>query len=282
MGDRLTPVRVWRLLAISAKMDLAWLLRDTKYALGWVAADVISNLSAVSGVFLISARFGGIGGMSADEILFMMAYSTLITGLVIMFGAGNNLQVSRLIGRGQLEHLFLQPLSLPVQLATCGFAPFTGGSNFVVGLVLMAVAAGRLGLAVTSGWVLALPVYLLATMALLIARSYLVSSAAFYAPAAAEEISSTVMEKTWFLSTFPLSGMPFSLQLPLITILPEGLMAWFPSLCLLGKPPMGLGPYYPMLFALAVSLLAGRIFRKGLNHYVKTGSGRYVPYGYRR
>lgn len=282
MGDNRMLGRIWRLLAVSARMDLAWLLRDTKYALGWVAADVISNLSAVSGIFLISVRFGGVGGMSSDEILFMMAYSTLVTGLVIMLGGGNNIQVSRLIGRGQLEHLFLQPLSLPVQLLTCGFVPFTGGSNFIVGLVLMAVASGRLGLSVTPGWVLALTAYLLATMAILIARAYLVSSAAFYAPAAAEEISSTVMEKTWFLSTFPLSGMPLPLQVPLVTILPEGLMAWFPSLCLLGRPPMGLGPYYPMLFALTLSLLAGRIFRKGLNHYVKTGSSRYVPYGYRR
>lgn len=277
-----TMRRIARLLAISAKMDLAWLLRDTKYALAIIAADVIANLSAVSGVFLIAVRFGGIGGMSADEVLFMMAYSTMTTGLFILFGSGNNLHISRIIGRGQLEHLMIQPLSLKVQLATCGFIPFTGSGNFLVGVMLTVVAVHRLGLRASIGWLLMFAACLLATMVIIIARAYLFSSAAFYAPVAAEEISTTVIEGTWLLSTFPLSGMPPVLQWSLLTVLPEGLMAWFPSLCLLGRPPLGLGVYYPMLFALALSLAAGYAFRKGLNYYVRKGSNRYVPYGFRR
>lgn len=274
--------RIVRLLAISAKMDLAWLLRDTKYALAIIAADIIANLSAVSGVFLIAVRFGGIGGMSADEVLFMMAYSTMTTGLFILFGSGNNLHISRIIGRGQLEHLMIQPLSLKMQLATCGFIPFTGSGNFIVGVILTAVASHRLGLRASAGWLLMFAACLLATMVIIIARAYLFSSAAFYAPVAAEEISTTVIEGTWLLSTFPLSGMPPVLQWSLLTVLPEGLMAWFPSLCLLGRPPLGLSIYYPMLFALALSLAAGYVFRKGLNYYVRKGSNRYVPYGFRR
>ena len=82
------------LYAISAKMDLAWLLRDTKYALAAVLSDTISNLSVISGVYLIALRFGGIGGMSVDEVLFMMAYSTITTGIFILFGSGNNLHIS--------------------------------------------------------------------------------------------------------------------------------------------------------------------------------------------
>lgn len=282
MADRITFTRTLKLLAISAKMDLAWLLRDTKYALAGITADIISNLSTVSGVFLIAVRFGGIGGMSTDEVLFMMAYSTLITGIFIMFGSGNNIHVSRIIGRGQLEHLFIQPLSLKVQLSTCGFTPFTGGSNFIAGIILMIVAVNRLNLQISFGWMLSMIAYLLTTMIIIVARAYLVSSMAFYAPVAAEEISSTAIDETWFLSTFPLSGMPLFIQIPLVTILPEGLMAWFPSLCLLGRPPLGLTAYYPMLFALIISLIANLIFRKGLNHYVTKGSNRYVPYGFRR
>ncbi|MCL2031391.1 MAG: ABC transporter permease [Oscillospiraceae bacterium] len=282
MADRITLKRILRLWGISARLDLAWLLRDTKYAIAGICADIISNLSTVSGVFLIAARFGGIGGMSADEVLFMMAYSTLVTGIFILFGSGNNIHISRIIGRGQLEHLFIQPLPLGVQLLTSGFAPFTGGSNCVAGVVLMAVAVSRLGLAVTFGWVVSLIAYLLATMTIIAARSYLLSTLAFYAPAAAEEISWTAIDGTWFMSTFPLSGMPLFIQIPLLTVLPEGLMAWFPSLSLLGRPPLGLTGAYPMVFALLIAAAAGYIFRKGLKHYVTKGSNRYVPYGFRR
>jgi len=282
MADKITLGRVLRLLAISAKMDLAWLLRDTKYAVLAICGDMVYNVATISGVFLIASRFGGIGGMSADEVLFMMAYSTLITGIFVMFGSGNSIHISRIIGRGQLEHLFIQPLPLGVQLSTFGFTPFTGGSNFVVGIVLMTVAAGRLNLQITFLWVASLAAYLLTTMTIIVARSYLVSSMAFYAPVAAEEISSTAIDSTWFMSTFPLSGMPIFIQVPLLTIMPEGLMAWFPSLCLLGKPPLNLTAYYPMVFALLISLAASYIFRKGLNHYVQKGSNRYVPHGFRR
>jgi len=282
MADRITLTRILKLLAISAKMDLVWLLRDTKYAMLGICGDMINNVATVSGVFLIASRFGGIGGMSADEVLFMMAYSTMGTGIFILFGSGNNIHISRIIGRGQLEHLFVQPLPLGVQLSTCGFAPFTGGSNLIVGIVLMVVAVNRLSLHITFWWVASLIAYQLATMIIIVARSYLVSSMAFYAPVAAEEISSTVIEDPWFLSTFPLSGMPLFIQIPLLTILPEGLMAWFPSLSLLGKPPLNLTAYYPMIFALLISLAARAIFRKGLRHYVTKGSNRYVPHGFRR
>jgi len=282
MADRITPMRILRLLAISAKMDLVWLLRDTKFAIFGICGDLINNIATVSGVFLIASRFGGIGGMSTDEVLFMMAYSTMITGIFVLFGSSNNIHISRIIGRGQLEHLFIQPLPLAVQLSTSGFSPFTGGGNLLVGIALMVVAVIRLNLLVSFLWVASLIVYLLTTMTIIIARSYLVSSMAFYSPVAAEEISNTAIDETWLISTFPLSGMPLFVQIPLLTILPEGLMAWFPSLSLLGKPPLNLTAYYPMVFALLISLAAGYIFRKGLNYYVKKGSNRYVPYGFRR
>jgi ABC-2 type transport system permease protein len=274
--------RILGLFAISAKMDLVWLLRDTKFALTVVVADILSNLSVVSGVYLIALRFGGIGGMSVDEVLFMMAYSTLTTGIFILFGSGNNIHISRIIGRGQLEHLFMQPLTLKTQLATSGFVPFTGGSNFILGSILLAVAVKRLALHVTVWWAAALILYIAATMIVIVARAYLVSSAAFYAPVTAEEISSTAIEGTWQLSTFPLSGIPRFIQLPLLTVLPEGVLAWFPSLCLLGRPPLQFPAYYPLAYALIIALAASFIFRKGLNYYVKKGSNRYVPYGFRR
>lgn len=280
--DKLTIRRILGLYGIAAKMDLFWLLRDTKYALAAILADLIANLATVSSVFLISVRFGGIGGMSPDEVLFMMAYSTIITGIFILFGAANNFHISRIIGRGQLEHLFIQPIPLKAQLATMGFAPFTGAINFVVGIALLVVAAIRLRIRVTPIWIILLVAFLLATMVTIIARAYLVSTLAFYAPVAAEEISTKAIEGTWLLSTFPLSGMPAFVQIPLLTILPEGLMAWFPALCLLGRPPLGLGSYYPMLYAIILAVFAAAIFRKGMKHYVTRGSNRYLPYGFRR
>jgi len=276
----MTIGRIVKLLRISAKIDLVWLLRDTKYAVAVIIADVISNISMAAGVFLIAVRFDGIGGMTSDEVLFMMAYSTLITGIFQVFGAGNNIHISRIIGRGQLEHHFIQPLPLPVQLCTQGFMPFTASANLFVGVALMVTAVRRMSLAITPFWLVQLVVYLLTSLSILITRSYMASSLTFYAPVACEEISTTVIDDPWLLSTFPLSGMPRFIQIPLITILPEGLLAWFPALVLLGKPPFA--PYYPMLYALLTACLAAYLFRRGFLYYLQKGSNRYVPYGFRR
>lgn len=278
MGAKM--LRVVRLFGISAKMDLAWLLRDTKFALFAIMADVLSNLSGVSGVFLIALRFGGIGSMSEQEVLFMMAYSTMVGGLVNLFGCGNNIHISRIIGRGQLDHLFIQPLSLKTQLVTCGFMPFTASSNFIIGVILTVIAILRLDRIVSIAWLLSLLAYLFTSFVIVVAWSYFVSCAAFYAPVAAEEISHTAIDGTWSLGTFPLGGMPLFVQLPMLTFLPQGLMAWFPAMCLLGKPPFSLA-YYPMFFALLLSVLSYHLFKKGLDYYVRKGSNRYLPYGYR-
>jgi ABC-2 type transport system permease protein len=275
--------RLLRLYALYAKMDLAWLLRDKTFAILAVSADIISNLSSVTGVFLLAWRFGGIGGMDRYEVLFMLAYATIITGIFQTFCSGGNTgHISRIVGRGQLEHIFIQPLSIPAQLFTMGFIPFSGSSNLISGSVIMIIAAVNLDLTLPWWWIFSLLGNLLVTMALILGQSYLASSLTFYAPVQAEEISSYVIDSFGYISTFPLSGMPLYLQLPLITLIPTGLLAWFPTLALFGKAPFDLPAYYPLLFAIGLWSAAAYFFRKGLKYYVKKGINRYHPMGHRR
>lgn len=263
-------------------MDLAWLLRDRLFASLAILADILSNISAVSGVFLMAWKFGGIGGMSEYEVLLMLGYSTLLTGVFQTFcGSNNTGYISRRIGRGQLEHMLIQPLPLPVQLLTEGFIPFSGSSNLLSGAVIVWIAVARLDITLPWWWIFSLVGNLAVTIVIMLASSYLASCVTFYAPVQAEEISSYVLD-AYTISTFPLSGMPRALQLPLLTILPSGLLAWFPTLALLGKAPLGLPGTYPVIIALALSAAAAYFFRKGLRYYVKKGINRYSAMGHRR
>ncbi len=272
-----------RLLGLYAKMDLAMLLRDTKFALLNIFADTISNVSALTGMFLVAWKFDGIGGMSKYEVLFMLSYVSIITGVYQTFCSGNNVgHISRRIGRGQFEHMLIQPLPFKAQLLTEGFLPFTGSSNLIAGLILIGIAIHNLGITITWWWILSLIANILITITIVLSQSYLFSSAAFYAPVSAEEISSYIIDLNNNLSQYPLSGMPKSIQLPLLCILPAGLIGWFPSLSLLGKPPLNLPTFFPVVIAIIIFLSARILFKKGFKHYVKTGSNRYLPYGHRR
>ena len=131
-------------------------------------------------------------------------------------------------------------------------------------------------------WLLSLFGNFIITIVIILGLSYLASSITFYAPVQAEEISSYVIDAYGYISLFPLSGMPLYLQIPLITVLPTGLIAWFPTLTLLGEPPLGLPAAFPLLFALVLSVIASYFFRKGLKYYVKKGINRYSSFGHRR
>jgi len=268
-----------KLLALSAKMDFASLLRDTNTVLFYFFTDIITSVAAITGVFLLAWRFDGIGGMCRYEVLFMLAFATIITGLYMIIFGNNNGHVSRRIGRGQLEHMFVQPRSLPMQLATDGFYPFSSGCTFIFGVITMFVAVINLEIAVSFLWILAVVAYMLTSLSIIVGFLYLASSLAFYAPVQAEEISTQVFNVFDHIGRFPLSGMPRYLKLPLLTLAPSGLLAWFPTLALLGRPPLYWSPFYPLIFTILLWMITLYFFRKGLKYYVKAGINRYTAFG---
>ncbi len=279
VDNRVSVKRYFRLLGIYARMDLASLARDGKFMALVIAADLISNISAVSGIFLLAWKFGGIGGMDRFEVLFMLAYGNLVMGFLNMMGGCNALFPSRIIGRGQWEHMFVMPLPYGVQL-TVGIFPFTGSSTFLSGAALLIVALCNLEASLPWWWPGLLVLLLAVSMVIVVALSYLLSSLAFYAPVQCEEISSTVIYSVERTMTFPLSGMPAYVRYPLLTLFPAGLTAWFPTMILLGKTAT-FETFYPTAFALFASLSAACFFKKGFRYYVKKGINRYVPGGHR-
>ena len=271
--------RYFELLGIYARMDLASLLRDTKFMVIAITADIVSNISSISGIFLLAWKFGGIGGMDRYEVLFMLAYGNIVMGFLNMMGGCNALFPSRIIGRGQWEHMFIMPLPYAVQL-TVGIFPFTCSSSLLSGIALLCVAVCKMEMTLPWWWPSVLILQLMISMVIVVACSYLFSSLAFYAPVQCEEISSTVIYSVEHTMTFPLSGMPVYIRYPLLTIFPAGLTAWFPTMILLGKTTT-LENFYPAVFALLLSLAAAYFFRKGFRYYVKKGINRYVSGGHR-
>jgi ABC-2 type transport system permease protein len=276
---KITFKRYLGLLAVYAKMDLAALLRDTKFMMIAVISDIFADISAISGIFLLAWRFDGIGGLDKYEILFMLAYGGIVNGVTGIFDHGNASFPSRIIGRGQWEHMFIMPLPYGIQMLA-GFFPFTCSGRFVSGVILMCVAAANLSIMLPWWWLLVLAGNIIVSMVIVVGLSYLVSSLAFYAPVQCEEISSTVRYSVEYTAAFPLSGMPLYMKIPLLTLFPAGLIAWLPTLVILGKTPL-LANLYPIIFAAVISLTASYFFKKGFRYYVKKGINRYHAGGHR-
>ncbi len=271
-----------RLYRLYARMDLNWILQDFGTALVVFLSDTANNLAAISGILLLAVRFGGVGGLSPDEVLFLMGFFEMADGLgYMLFGGFNVMNISRRVGRGQLDHMLIQPRSLLIQMLTEGFTPASGSNGFLMGVILTVIACRRLRMAVTPLWFGMLLLYLAVHIALKMAQSFLYGSLAFYRPVACEEISSMIIDLNNQLGRFPLFGLPKWLLAVLHTALPVGLMAYLPALALLRELGAGMELALPVSVTAAFVLAAVACFRRGLRHYAQFSCNRYREMGHR-
>ena len=273
--------RLFRLWRMYAALDFTLLMANPKLAVLWYLSDAIINLATVTATLLLAERFAGIGTWTKDEIVFMLGYATTISGLMNVFFGYNVLVISRRLGRGQLDHTLIQPQPLWMSLLTEGFMPLSGSSVLLSGIGLLAWATSKLSLTITPGWLALLALNLAASSAVVLAFSFLCGSLAFWAPRAAEEISSSSITLLSQLKSFPLDGLGPLVLGGLLTFLPVGFVAWYPCRALLGLDPSGGAGWVTPLAALALALVTSLIFWKGLRYYGRTGSQRYSNLGHR-
>jgi ABC-2 type transport system permease protein len=271
-------LRLWKLYAV---LDFAFLMADLKLALTWYISDGIVNLASVTATLLLADRFAGIGAWGRYEVVFMLGYATVVSGLMNMLFGYNVLTISRRLGRGQLDHTLIQPQPIWLSLLTEGFMPFSGSPMLLPGIALLVWSAGQLALAITPGWLALLALNLAASSVIVLAFSFLWGSLAFWAPRAAEEVSSSSITLLYQLKAFPLDGLGPLLLSGMLTVLPVGFVAWYPCRALLGLDSSGWAGWATPLAALIFAIVTSWIFRKGMHYYGHTGSQRYSSLGHR-
>ncbi|MCW3055237.1 MAG: hypothetical protein JWN14_4407 [Chthonomonadales bacterium] len=279
-AEKPTPVllRLLRLWGVYARMDLLLLTRDLKSFLVWSLSDAITNVAAVTGMLFLAARFQGIGSWTQPQIVFMLGYAALVEGLGSLFFNYNVLHISRRIGRGQLDHVLIQPQPLWMALLTEGFSPAFSLPMVVPGIGMLLWAYPRLTESVSFP---AFGLNLVSSTVVLLGFQFLWGSLAFSAPRAAEELNSSTLDLMNQLKQYPLNGTGGLLRFGLLTLLPVGFLAWVPCQALLGMDGSSWGIVKTPLAALVFSLLAAAAFGKGMRYYARIGSQRYTDFGHR-
>jgi ABC-2 type transport system permease protein len=263
-------------------MSLLMVLRSRRNTIIQLLTDAVLNISAISTSFLLAARFDGIGPWSKSQVAFMLGYAILVNGILDSFFGYNIRMISRRIGRGQLDHLLLQPQPLWRALLTEGFTPFTQPFVIVIALAFLAWSSAGLPVAHDATWFAMVGLNVIASCGVVLAFQMLWGSLAFWAPLSAEEINAATNRMVRQLGTFPLDAARRSLNILLLTVVPVGFTAWFPAKQLVGQHPLDGRVLVTPLVALILLALAALVFSKGLRHYVTVGSQRYSAFGHRR
>ena len=274
--------KLLRLWGVYAYIDVMMMTRDVKTFLSWIISDTILNVAGVTGMLLLAVKFDGIGAWNRYQIIFMLSYAMTVSGVMNLFFNYNISHISRRIGRGQLDHVLAQPHPIWMSLLTEGFIPFSGTIILLPAIGLLCWATAMAGVTVTAGWLFLLALNVLSSVLIILAFSFLWGSLAFWSPRAAEEICSPIHHLLDEMRVYPLDRMRPALTGSLMTVLPVGFVAWYPSRALLGMGPTGIGYFGTFLAGLAFSVPAAWVFRKGLKYYERTGSQRYLNFGHRR
>jgi ABC-2 type transport system permease protein len=272
--------RFWRQIALGARMDVLLLLGSPAQILLWTVTDVLAYAGGIVAVLLLAERFNGIAGWSQPQLVLLVGYSTTVSGLQSTFFGYNVAAISRRIGRGQLDHTLVQPQPLLLAFLTEGFSPFSALGILLPGVVLMGLAVEAGAAAVTATLIGKLAISLAASTVIVLAGAFAIGAAAFWAPRGAEEIS-TRAHTLLSLTQFPLDPVPRAIRTALVTVIPAGLVAWFPTGALVGRRPEWQWVLTPVVAVVGVAI-ATLIFKKGLRHYARTGSHRYSTFGHRR
>ena len=141
-------LRLWRLYAW---MDFMWVTRSfAKFAVYYLG-DAIINAAAISGILLLAERFDGLGPWSKAQVIFLLGYAAMTTGVLEIFCGYNVLFIGRRLGRGQFDHTLLQPQPIWMALLTDGFNPYGASSAFLTGLGLALCASRSLTSTVSVG-----------------------------------------------------------------------------------------------------------------------------------
>jgi viologen exporter family transport system permease protein len=273
--------RILELWALYTRLDILFVWRDPGKAIAYYASDLVIGVAAVTATFLLAQRFDGIGAWSRHQVIFLLGYALLVRGCINTLFNFNVAQISRRIGRGQLDHVLVQPQPMWMVLLTEGFAPVSGGGMLAPGAVLVVWSVGQLGIEISPGWLAVFALYLVSSVTIIMAFDYAWASVAFWAPRAAEEINSSTWRLMTELNQFPLDGLSSMALMALVTVVPVGLVAWLPSRALLTVGFEWWTALAPVLGAALISTVALFIFTRGLRHYADTGSARYLPYGHR-
>ncbi len=283
MGLGLTHLsRIPARLALGFRMDLAFVLRSPALTIYYLAIDALLIPAVGGATFLLAERLAGIGPWSDWQVLFLLGYATTVEGILSAAFTYNVSHISRRIGRGQFDHLLVQPQPLWLTLATEGFAPISGGAALVTGIAIMSWAWTGLGLPLTLAWTGAFAVNLLSSVCVVLATMFLWSVVAFWAPVAGEEISMNVHDALGSLGTFPLDGIGGAMGIGLVTVFPAGLVAWMPVRALVGVSADPWGFLLTPAAAVLMFVIAVPTFARGLRRYRQTGSSRYSTFGHRR
>jgi ABC-2 type transport system permease protein len=261
----------FRLISVRIRSQLQYRLSFAFETLGMGLQVYLEFLSLV----LVFSRFGSVGGWTLAEVAFLWGLAESAFGTMdLLFSGFDPSYFAGEVQRGRFDQFLLRPMSLPLQMFTAEFILRRVGriSN---GLLILAYSIALADIAWTPAKLLYLPVVFVSTVAFFGGLFVLGATFCFWTVESIEVINIFTYGGTAMMS-YPMHIYDDWLRRFFLSIVPAGLLVYYPSLFFLGKPdPLGLPPFAPFLAPVAgfgVLALAFGLWNAGVRKYTSTGT----------
>ncbi len=220
-------------------------------------------------VWVIMSQIPDLNGWTLPQVLLIYGMITLSKSINHMF-ADNLWTLGRdYVRTGQFDRFMLRPVDPLFHLLADRFC-HDGIGNFLVGLVLIVIAAGQLDVTWTPLHVAYLALMTLSGGVIFIALNLMTCVSAFWIMDSVP-VTRVVFEMHEF-AKYPLSIYPRAIGLLLTWAIPFGFASYFPATRLMGLDTPLWQAYGAPLVAAVLLAVALAVWRFGLRHYGSTGT----------
>ncbi len=220
-------------------------------------------------VWVIMSQIPDLNGWTLPQVLLIYGMITLSKSINHMF-ADNLWTLGRdYVRSGQFDRFMVRPIDPLFHLLADRFC-HDGIGNFLVGGVLVAVAAARLGIVWTPGIIVYFVVMVLSGGVIFIALNLMTCVSAFWIMDSVP-VTRVVFEMHEF-AKYPLSIYPRAIGLLLTWAIPFGFASYFPAARLMGIASPAWQAYGAPVVAAVLLAIALWVWRFGLRHYGSTGT----------
>jgi ABC-2 type transport system permease protein len=260
--------RYLRLLAVQLRASTALALQYRLEFLGQGALALLWTGWSLVPVVVVFGRRQGVAGWTFEEALVVIAWFTVMKG--VLEGAINPSLASVVehIRKGTLDFVLLKPADAQFLVSTARFMPWRV-VDVCAGLTIFAAAFLRMGRVPSAGAVVAALLSLVCAALVMYSLWILVISAAFYVVKI--DNLSYLFSSIFDAARWPVTVFQGGLRFLFTFVVPLALMTTYPALALLGK-------LSPLLLAqalggaLAFGALARLAWRRSIARYTSASS----------
>ena len=233
------------------------------------SSTVFVQAAALLTIWVVMTQIPDLDGWSLPEILFIYGLLTLSKSINHMF-ADNLWTIGRdYVRTGAFDRFMVRPIDPLSHLLADRFC-HDGIGNFLVGLLLVVIAATRLDIVWTPLTLGYLALMVLSGGFIFIALNLMTSVSGFWLMDSVP-VTRVVFEMHEF-AKYPLTIYPRAIGIFLTVLIPYGFASFYPASYVLGREVAPALAWGAPLVATVLMIVALGVWRFGLRHYSSTGT----------